>query len=95
MRKFGWWTDEKSRDVALNEFAKSVRLKELNEVDNRELTELHSFIWVHKTSRRRPEAEEGAHDDTVMADAICWQMINTPPIIQRGKHVTISSQNYS
>jgi len=58
VKRVGWLTDEKSRNVALNEFAVAIRTGDIEEVDDREWTELNSFIWVHKTSRRRPEADE-------------------------------------
>ena len=45
------------------------------EIDERELEETRTFVY---NSSYKPEAQAPAHDDCIIADAICNQMRKNP-----------------
>lgn len=66
-RSFGFRTDSKTRPVILAGLIKAVR-EDVGAVNDRDtLEEMLTFV---RNEQMRPEAESGAHDDTVMALAI-------------------------
>ena len=64
---FGFRTDKNTRNVILSELIESVR--ENTELYN-DRTTLEEMLTFVRNEQFRPEAEEGAHDDCVMALAI-------------------------
>ncbi|HMY80483.1 MAG TPA: hypothetical protein PK048_01405 [Candidatus Absconditabacterales bacterium] len=70
-RKYGRQTNTKTRPLMINEYEEAIRRGFITQVDERHRTEMYSFIYNEK---HKPEAQEGTHDDAIMADAICYQM---------------------
>jgi hypothetical protein len=70
-RKYGRQTNTKTRPLMINEYEEAIRRWFITQVDERLRTEMYSFIYNEK---HKPEAQEGTHDDAIMADAICYQM---------------------
>lgn len=66
-RAFGWWTSTKSRPVIIAELVKACREDISIVCDRTTLEEMLTFV---RDEHFRPTAEEGAHDDCVMALAI-------------------------
>lgn len=74
-KRFGFRTDVKTRNVIIANLIRLVRddVSVIN--DRRTLEEMLTFVRNEKNSR--PEAEEGAHDDAVMALAIACHVRNS------------------
>lgn len=70
-RKVWWQTNTKTRPLMINEYEEAIRRSFITQVDERQRTEMYSFIYNEK---HKPEAQQGTHDDAIMADAICYQM---------------------
>lgn len=66
-RSYGWWTGSKTRPVMIAELIKAVREDISIVCDRVTLEEMLTFV---KNENGRAEAENGAHDDCVMALAI-------------------------
>lgn len=66
-RSFGFWTGTKTRPVILSELIRAVR-EDIHLVSD-EAT-LHEMLTFVRGEDFKPQAEEGAHDDCVMALAI-------------------------
>lgn len=74
-RKFGFRTDARTRNVIIANLIKLVRDDVSFVNDKNTLEEMLTFIRNEKTFK--PEAEEGAHDDTIMALAIACHVRNS------------------
>lgn len=74
-KRFGFRTDTRTRNVIIANLVKLVRDDVSFVNDRKTLEEMLTFIRNEKTFR--PEAEEGAHDDTVMALAIACHVRNS------------------
>lgn len=78
-KPFGFPMNTKTRPLALNQLEKAVRQRSLPFVSDGLLWEMESFVYHdHGAS---PRAQEGAHDDRVMALAIALEMYRL-----RGEH---------
>lgn len=66
-KSFGWWTSTKTRPVIIAELVKACR-EDINIVCDR--TTLEEMLTFVRDEHFKPTAEEGAHDDCVMALAI-------------------------
>ena len=64
---FGFRTDERTRPVIISELVGFARQYVYSIVDRDTLEEMLTFV---RNENYRPEAEEGAHDDTIMGLAI-------------------------
>lgn len=70
-RRIGWITDVTSRMPMLDELGRAVREEGLDIPGKDLLREMTTFVvWPNG----KPMAEEGCHDDRVIALAIAWQM---------------------
>jgi len=70
-RRVGWVTDVTSRMPMLDELAKAIRMGVLEIPSKDVVREMVTFVtWPNG----KPMAEEGCHDDRVMALGIAWQM---------------------
>lgn len=74
-KRFGFRTDSRTRNVIVANLVKLVRDDASFINDKSTLEEMLTFVRNEKTFR--PEAEEGAHDDTVMALAIACHVRNS------------------
>jgi hypothetical protein len=69
-KKPGWQTDRNSRPYMLEEYKTAIRQNATVVYNRAAIVEMMNFQLNEKG---RAEAIEGAHDDRVMARAICWQ----------------------
>lgn len=76
--KFGFNTNAKTRNVIISNLVKLVREDVSFINDKKTLEEMLTFIRNEDTFK--PEAEEGAHDDTIMALAIACHVRNSGQI---------------
>ena len=72
--KLGWNTNTSTRPKMLADLKDAVDHQLLRIYDKPLINELYSFI-INKQGK--PEAEQGSHDDLVMACAIAWQLQQT------------------
>lgn len=86
--KLGWDTNSATRPKMLQELKDAIDKRTLTLYDKPTINEMFSFIVVQTSSSWKAQAEQGAHDDLVMALAIAWQMYQ---ICQKPK----SAQDYS
>ncbi len=67
---YGVRTDARTRPVMIGQLVEAMRGEGVGLVNDR--TTLEEMLTFIRSERLRPEAEEGAHDDCVMALAIAW-----------------------
>lgn len=71
--KLGYDTNTSTRPVILGDLKDAVDSNSLQIYDETTISEMFSFIL----NKGKPEAEVGAHDDTIMALGIAWQLYQT------------------
>lgn len=79
--KLGWTTSSSSRPTMLSMLKEAIDGKLIRIYDKPTITEMFSFIVSQTSSSWKAQAEQGAHDDLIMALAIAWQLYQTekPP----------------
>lgn len=75
--KYGWTTSSASRPTMLQMLKECIDNKLLTIYDKPTVNEMFSFIVNQTASSWKAEAEQGAHDDLIMALAIAWQLYQT------------------
>jgi len=103
--KFGWTTNKKTKPIMISELQRSIREGDIIDLDIVFIREAMSYV---KKDDGSMAAQEGQHDDTVMAKAIALQMADWSPYdteyakekihkpIKRNTHATKSnSSTYS
>lgn len=81
--KLGWTTSSASRPTMLSMLKEAVDSKLIGIYDKPTINEMFSFIVSQTSSSWKAQAEQGAHDDLIMALAIAWQLYQTEnPITQ-------------
>ncbi len=75
--KLGWSTDVSTRPVMLGDLKEAIDNKLFAFYDRPTLNELLSFVVVQTTNSWKAQAENGMHDDLLMALAIAWQLYQT------------------
>jgi phage terminase, large subunit, PBSX family len=70
-KAFGFQTNVRTRPVIIGQLVEAMR-DGIDTVNDR--TTLEEMLTFVKNDKLRPEAEEGAHDDCVMALAIAWYL---------------------
>ncbi len=83
--KLGWTTSSASRPTMLSMLKEMVDGKLVRIYDKPTITEMFSFIVSQTSSSWKAQAEQGAHDDLIMALAIAWQLYQTEDPIQPPK----------
>lgn len=80
--KYGWTTSSASRPTMLQMLKECIDNKLITLYDKPTINEMFSFIVSQTASSWKAQAEQGAHDDLIMALAIAWQLYQTenPPI---------------
>lgn len=68
----GWQTTEENRQVMLDQFAQAMREGTVEILDPDLIRECFTFV---RNKDGKPEAQEGTHDDRVMAFAGAWQLV--------------------
>lgn len=80
--KLGWDTNIATRPKMLQELKDAIEGRMLHLYDEATVNEMFSFII---SATGKPEAEQGAHDDLVMALAGAWQLYQTEsPMKEQG-----------
>lgn len=67
----GWVTTESKRTIMLDEFSAEIRARGVSMPDPDTIREMFTFV---RNDDGKPEAQEGCHDDRVIAAAGCIQM---------------------
>lgn len=75
--KFGWETNAATRPAMLADLKDAIDNELFTFYDEHTLRELLSFVVVQTNSSWKAQAENGMHDDLVMALAIAWQLYLT------------------
>ncbi len=70
--KYGWETNTKTRKIIIENFNLYFNRWVIDEVDDRQLYEMSSFI---EDTKGKPIADTGSHDDLILADCICNYVI--------------------
>lgn len=74
--KFGWRTDKKTKPIMISEMQRAIRESDIIDLDIVFIRECMSYV---KKDDGSMAAQEGQHDDTVMAKAIALQMADWAP----------------
>ena len=80
--KLGWSTTSASRPTMLSMLKEAIDKRLIKIYDKPTVNEMFSFIISQTSSSWKAQAEQGAHDDLIMALAIAWQLYQTenPPV---------------
>lgn len=80
-RKLGWTTSSATRPVMLQMLKEAIDHTLIRIYDKPTVNEMFSFIVSQTSSSWKAQAEQGAHDDLIMALAIAWQLYQSesPP----------------
>lgn len=80
--RLGWTTSSASRPTMLSMLKEAVDNKLIRIYDKPTVNEMFSFIISQTSSSWKAQAEQGAHDDLIMALAGAWQLYQTenPPV---------------
>lgn len=81
--KLGWTTSSATRPTMLSMLKEAIDNKLIQIYDKPTVNEMFSFIISQTSSAWKAQAEQGAHDDLIMALAIAWQLYQTerPPTV--------------
>jgi hypothetical protein len=74
--KLGWTTDSKTRPIMISDLNQVLYERKLIIRSEEIVSEVSSFV---RNTKGKPEAQEGTHDDCVMATAIAVQMYSHIP----------------
>lgn len=75
--KLGWTTSSATRPAMLSMLKEAVDNRLVRIYDKPTINEMFSFIVSQTSSSWKAQAEQGAHDDLIMALAIAWQLYQT------------------
>lgn len=91
--KYGWDTNTATRPKMLQDLKEAIESENLHLYHRPTVDEMFSFIIA---TNGKPEAEENAHDDLVMALAVAWQLYQTekPKLDSNGGGVVETSNSY-
>lgn len=87
--KMGWRTDKASKYIMITDLAKAIRDYDIIDYDQVFIRECMTYV---RDESGRTNAQEGHHDDTVMATAIAlqlfdWKQIDRdPPSVKKSQH---------
>jgi len=85
--RLGWSTTSASRPTMLSMLKEAIDRGLLRIYDKPTVNEMFAFIISQTSSSWKAQAEQGAHDDLIMALAIAWQLYQTetPPPDRRNR----------
>lgn len=75
--KLGWTTSSSTRPIMLSMLKEAIDNRLLTIYDKPTINEMFSFIISQTSSSWKAQAEQGAHDDLIMALAGAWQLYQT------------------
>lgn len=82
--KLGWTTSSASRPTMLSMLKECIDNRLLRIYDKPTISEMFSFIVSQTSSSWKAQAEQGSHDDLIMALAIAWQLYQSEnPIVKK------------
>ena len=83
--KLGWTTSSASRPTMLQMLKEAIDSQLIHIYDKPTINEMFSFIISQTSTSWKAQAEQGAHDDLIMALAIAWQLYQTenPPPVRK------------
>lgn len=76
-KKYGWTTTTATRPKMLEDLKNAIDNGGLRIYDESTVNEMFAFIVTQTSSSWKAQAEQGAHDDLIMALAIAWQLYQT------------------
>lgn len=78
---YGFTTNAATRPTMLSQLKEAIDNRLIRIYDKPTINEMFAFIIKQTTSSWKAQAEQGAHDDLIMALAIAWQLYQTeePP----------------
>jgi len=74
--KLGWTTSSSSRPIMLQMLKEAIDNRLITIYDKPTVNEMFAFIISQTSSSWKAQAEQGAHDDLIMALAIAWRSIS-------------------
>lgn len=80
--RLGWTTSSASRPTMLSMLKEAVDSRLIRIYDKPTINEMFSFIVSQTSSSWKAQAEQGAHDDLIMALAIAWQLYQSEDPLQ-------------
>lgn len=75
--KLGWTTSSATRPTMLSMLKEAIDNKLIKIYDKPTINEMFAFIISQTSSSWKAQAEQGAHDDLIMALAGAWQLYQT------------------
>lgn len=75
--KLGWTTSSATRPTMLSMLKEAIDNRLIRIYDKPTINEMFAFIVSQTSSSWKAQAEQGAHDDLIMALAIAWQLYQT------------------
>lgn len=95
--KLGYTTTSATRPTMLSMLKEAIDNKLITLYDKPTVNEMFSFIISQTSSSWKAQAENGAHDDLIMALAIAWQLYQSEnaPIIQNTPQTKYKPYNFS
>lgn len=78
--KLGWRTDVRTKPLMIDGLSEAISTDQIIDYDKIFIRECMTYI---RDPRGRTNAQEGQHDDTVIATAICLQLFEWNPITQQ------------
>lgn len=86
--KLGWSTTSASRPIMLSMLKEAIDNRVIRIYDAPTISEMFAFIVSQTSSSWKAQAEQGAHDDLIMALAIAWQLYQSenPPKMRERTH---------
>ena len=75
--RLGWTTSSATRPTMLSLLKEAIDNNLITIYDKPTINEMFSFIISQTSSSWKAQAEQGAHDDLIMALAIAWQLYQT------------------
>jgi hypothetical protein len=82
--RLGWTTTSATRPTMLSMLKEAIDNRLITIYDKPTINEMFAFIVSQTSSSWKAQAEQGAHDDLIMALAIAWQLYQSenPPFIR-------------
>jgi hypothetical protein len=77
-KRFGWRTTALTREMAINRFASAIDSGDIGVRSERWFSQLKTFVGKQKGHGIKYEAQQGCHDDLVMAGAIASVLLADP-----------------
>lgn len=86
--RLGWTTSSATRPTMLSMLKEAIDNRLISIYDKPTINEMFSFIISQTSTSWKAQAEQGAHDDLIMALAIAWQLYQTEnPPVNLNKHI--------